>query len=133
MAKRMTQVDAPADTIDEEVDSTLLTEAPDDWEFETIAEAAPTRVVFDTIGDVFIGQYQGIEHIVPEDSKVEPFDLFIFLGRDGNRYSVNTSYKLEKALADVDVDTWVRLKYVNDIPTGRGLQPMKDFVVSVKK
>lgn len=110
----------------------LISNAPDDWEFETIVEESPTMVIFDTIGDVFIGQYIGIEHIDPANGKDEPFDRFTFRGRDGELYAVNQSYKLEKALEDVDKGTWVRITYTKDIPTSRNLQPMKDFRIETR-
>lgn len=107
--------------------------APDDWEFETLVEESPTMVIFDTIGDVFIGQYIGIEHIDPANGKDEPFDRFTFRGRDGELYAVNQSYKLQTALEDVDKGTWIRITYTKDIPTSRNLQPMKDFRIDVRK
>jgi len=110
---------------------------PDDWEFETIAEASATVVIFDTIGDQFVGQYQGTEHIDPgttdEDGRSTAFDRFVFKGRDGELYAIPQSYKLNSAMEDVEEDKWVRITYVKDIPTGRKLNPMKDFKVEVKR
>jgi hypothetical protein len=95
-------------------------------------------VVFDTIGDTFVGQYVGEQTITPEgtDSKgepLEPFDLYIFTGRDNNSYSVNKSWKLEQAMEMVKIDDWVRIVYVKDVETKRGLNPMKDFRVDVRQ
>lgn len=106
---------------------------PSDWEFETIAEESATVIIFDTVGDQFVGQYKGIEHIDPEKEDVEAFDRFLFTGRDGVIYAVPQSYKLDKAMEIVKPDQWVRITYVKDIPTGRKLNPMKDFVVEVRK
>jgi hypothetical protein len=118
-----------------EVDTELLTTAPDDWEFETVSDESPTRVIFDTPGDTFIGQYQGIEHIEqpPDDRGVDQsFDLHTFRGRDGSLYAVNDSYKMKTAMADIKPDTWVRLTYVKDIPSNKG-NPMKDIKVEARK
>jgi hypothetical protein len=111
---------------------------PDDWEFETVADASPTVVIFDTVGDQFVGQYKGKELIDPgtvdpETGKSSAFERFVFKGRDGELYAIPMSYKLNDAMEDIDNDKWVRITYVKDIPTGRKLNPMKDFVVEVKK
>jgi hypothetical protein len=105
----------------------------DEKEWDTVEEASPTLVLFDTVGDVFIGQYKGIETITPEKTEDEPFDRFIFTDRNGNRYAINVSFKLEKAMSKVTIDQWTRITYVGDIPTGRKLNPMKDFKVDVKR
>lgn len=112
----------------------LISTAPDEWEFETVVEESPTMVVFDTIGDVFIGQYVGTEHIDPNNGKDEPFDRYNFRGRDGELYAVNKSYKLAQAMEDKDIqpETWVRITYIKDIPTDRKLNPMKDFRIDVR-
>lgn len=115
------------------VDEDLISNAPSDWEFETVTEESPTLVEFDTIGDIFIGQYVGVEHIDPKNEKDEPFDRFNFRGRDGDLYALNQSYKLEMAMEKIEPGQWVRVTYIKDIPTGRKLNPMKDFRVDVKK
>lgn len=127
---------AKPDPVDEDFDESLLTTAPDDWEFETVAEESPTVVIFDNIGDAFIGQYTGIEHIdqpVDDQGNDQSFDRLRFVGRDGNPYAINTSFKLKEAFEDVDEGMWVRITYVKDIPTGRKLNPMKDFKVEVRR
>lgn len=125
--------DSPADDVEMDAETLrLITEAPEDWEFETVAEESPTHVFFENIGDKFIGQFKGIETITPGNGKDEPFDLLIFRGRDGNRYSVTPGYKLERAFKEIDVDAWCRITYVANIPTGRA-EPMKDYRVDVRK
>ena len=107
--------------------------APSEWEWETVVEESATTVIFDTVGDQFVGLYTGSEHIDPDNGKDEPFDRFVFQGRDGELYAVNKSFKLETAMQDIDPGQWVRITYVKDVPTGRGLNPMKDFRVDVRK
>jgi hypothetical protein len=120
----------PANEADaDEIDETLLTEAPDDWKFETVEDEAPTAIVFDTFGDVFVGQYEELRRIVPD--KDDPFELFIFRGRDGRPYSVSAYTKMMKAMEKVSPGSWVRLTYVKDLASTKG-QPMKDFKVEVK-
>jgi len=115
-----------------EEDYSMVTSAPDEWEFETVAEESGIKVVFENVGDVFVGQYIGVEHIEPENGKDEPFDLLTFRGRDQRLYSVNTSYKLSRAMEKVTAGDWVRITYVKAIATGRA-EPLKDYRVEVKK
>lgn len=136
MARKTSTVTAndKPDFVDDEVDETLLTTAPDDWEFETVHESA-TRVLFDTIGDVFIGQYVGDEHIEPAedaDNKFEPFDLINFRGRDGKLYAVNSSHNLVKAMAKVEEGQWVRITFASETDSKKG-NPLKNFTVDVRK
>lgn len=114
-----------------------LTTGTENWAWETVVEEAPSRVIFDAIGDTFIGQYVGMEHIdQPPNDKGEDqsFDLFNFRGKDGGLYAVNTSYKLNEAMGDkVNPGDWVRITYVKDLPTNRKQNPMKDFRVDVRQ
>lgn len=136
MAKRGAVTDET--TVDETAD---VSTSPEGWEWETVAEESAATVVFDTIGDVFIGEYLGSEHIEPENGKrneqsgenEDAFDRFVFRARDGKRYAINKSYKLNAAMEDVDEGQWVRITYVADIETSRKLNPMKDFRVDVRK
>jgi len=131
MAKR-TAVINPEEMADEVMpDTSLVSAAPDDWEFETIIEESPTHVVFDTEGDVFVGQYVDRVTIEPESGK-DPFDLFRFRGRDGELYAVNPSGKLDKGMSAVKAGDWVRLTLIKFIPSTKG-NPFKDFRVEVKK
>lgn len=111
----------------------LVTTAPDDWEWDTVAEESAIGVVFEQIGETFIGQYIGRETITPDGPDAEPFDRFVFRARDGKRYAINVSYKLAEAMTKVQPDQWTKITYVADVPTGRKLNPMKDFRVDVRK
>lgn len=119
----------------DETDVSLVTTAPDDWEWATVAEESAIGVIFEEIGDVFVGQFEGRETITPEKKSEddEPFDRFVFRARDGKRYALNVSYKLDEAMKAVETGQWVRITYMADIPTGRKLNPMKDFRVDVRK
>lgn len=127
---------ATESTVDEHVSTVDVSTSPEGWEWDTVAEESATTVIFDEIGDVFIGQYIGEEHIEQEpdkDGKDQSFDRYVFRGRDGSRYAVNKSYKLNEAMETVGTDQWVRITYVADITTKRGLNPMKDFRVDVRR
>lgn len=137
MARRSTPVEKP-DFLDEsvdtgeDVDTSLLTTAPDDWEFETVQEESAITVILEEAGEQFIGQYIGTDHIAPENGG-EEFDRFVFRGRDNRLYAMNKGYKLETGMAKVEVNQWVRITLVKEIETKRALQPMKDFRVEVKR
>jgi hypothetical protein len=132
MAKPKAQdVENVADNSDD-IDTSLLTESPSDWQWETVVAESPTTVIFEVAGDTFIGKFIERRTITPDNGRTEPFDLFIFEGRDGQPYAVNTSYKLDMALTADVIGRFVRLVYIKDVETGRGLQPMKDFRVDIK-
>jgi hypothetical protein len=115
---------------------------PEDWEFETVVRESPTKVILDKIGDRFLGMYEGVETIVPESTHVDtktgetvlddPFNLHVFMARDGIRYAVNSGYKIDRALTDDYIGRWVMLTYVQDIDSKKG-NPMKDLRVDVKR
>jgi len=133
MAKPKTQTVINPEELNGEVspDIDLISSAPDDWEFETIIEESPTHVVFDSVGDVFIGQFVDRVTIVPETAGKDPFDLFRFRGRDGELYAVNPSGKLDKGMEAVKAGEWVRLTLIRFIPSTKG-NDFKDFRVEVK-
>lgn len=118
------------------VDVGDVSTAPDEWEWETVAEESATTVIFDTIGDVFVGRFTGEEHIdqpANEKGEDQSFDRFLFVGRDGKRYAINKSYKLNEAMDKVMEGDWCRITYIKDIPTNRKLNPLKDFRVDVRR
>lgn len=117
----------------------LMANANSNTEWETVTEEVPTRVVFDTVGDVFIGDYVGREDIPAEKNPTkdhpegEAFSLFLFRGLDGKLYSVNTSTRLNDAMSKVDAGRRCRLAYMKDVPVNGQPSPMKDITVSVAK
>lgn len=130
MSRKMSQVEEIVPQTDE-IDESLLTTAPDDWEFETVVDESPVRIIFDTEGDTFIGQFEGRKTITPDNGD-DPFDIFVFRGRDERLYSVNTSTKLDGVLTNETEGKWVKLELIKLIPSKKG-QPFKDFRISVRK
>jgi hypothetical protein len=108
-----------------------------DDEWETLSNESPMVVEFDTIGDVFMGEFLYDDHIVPEEGRGDPFDRYVFIDRteahDGDRVALNHTYQIERAMETVKPGDWVRVTYIKDIPTGRKLNPMKDFKIDVKR
>lgn len=134
MAKRsVAQVNDATEPSVDDIDETLLTTAPEDWEFETVSEESPIGVVLENPGDTFIGQFDGDMTISPENGKDDAFEVFLFIGRDERRYSMSKSYKLNAGMAAVSKGQWVRITLVKEIETGRGLNSMKDFRIEVKR
>ena len=122
----------PENTDVEEFD---VSTEPAGIEWENVAERSAITILFDKFGDTFIGQFAGTEFIEPENGAEDGsdnFTRFVFT-RDGQRFAINLSYKVAKAMTGIAEGKWVRIKYVADIPTKRGLNPMKDFVVDVQK
>ncbi len=116
----------------------LAQQVDPDEGWETVAEEAPDRIIFDTIGDQFTGWYRGeTEEISPgraaaEDAK--PFKLYLFRSvDDGGTYAINQSWALVHAMEKVKVGDLVRITYIKDVPTSRKLQDMKSYRVEVKR
>lgn len=112
----------------------LVSTAPSDWVWEMVEEESPSRVIFDAIGDIFIGQFKSKIHIDQEPDpkgKDMSFDLWTFRGRDGALYAINDSYKMTIAMEKVKLDDWCRITYIKDIPTNKG-NPVKDLRVERK-
>jgi hypothetical protein len=114
--------------------------ADESWEFETVVEESPTVIIFDKIGDQFVGQYRGRETVSFEtldaetkQMKTETFDRFTFRARDKQLYAINSSFQLEQGMEKVMEGDWARITYTKDIPTKRGLNPLKDFRIEVRK
>lgn len=114
-------------------DHSMVTSAPDDWEFKTVQEEAGIAVIFEKFGDQFIGQFVGQEHITP-DNGIDPFDIYNFRGRDQRLYVIGGGFSLEKAYNDgkFGPGDWVRLTYVLDVPSNKG-NPMKSLRVEVRQ
>ena len=111
------------------------TPAQDDG-WEVVQERSASVVIFDTIGDELIGQFRGVQTVQPDDDDPDSaFERYLFRGQDGELYATNISYALRTAIEKhgVTESDWVRIRYVGDIKTKRGLNPMKDFEVAVKR
>lgn len=106
--------------------------AETDWsavQWETVAQETGDQIVFDTIGDEFIGLFTG-RQTAQKDG--EDFTILSFIGTDGKPYQTNAGWKLEQAFSDIPEQTVTRIKYVKDIDTGQP-SPLKDFRVDVAK
>lgn len=105
-------------------------------QWETAVPETGDQIVFDTIGDQFIGLYLGMRGVTVEekDGRESVFKVLMFTGTDGKPYQINAGWKLESAFdsAAVPERAIVRITYVKDVDTGRN-DPMKDYRVEVAK
>jgi hypothetical protein len=106
-----------------------------DW--QTISEAAPTRISFDTDGDVFIGTYEGEKEIAPPN--MDAFSVYLFHAADGNEgledgelVAINQYYDLQEAMSKVSPGTLCRIERVKTVETKRNQNPMVSFLVQTK-
>jgi hypothetical protein len=74
-----------------------------DFEWDNVHEEAPDQLVFDAVGDKYIGRYEGHTLIYPEAS--DPSKWFIQLRwRDDDGLKVtNAGYELRTAYVDITV------------------------------
>jgi hypothetical protein len=95
--------------------------ANDEWrDVET-----ESQIVFDTIGDVFIGQYLGMD--TTPDGKITQAH---FKNADGE-YFTNAGWDLRKKLANVPTKATVRMEWESELDTGKET-PMRVYKVQYK-
>jgi hypothetical protein len=103
-----------------------------DWDsvqWQTVVEEAGLQIVFNAIGDEFVGQFNGARHAMNGDDE---FTILTFRGTDGEAYQTNAGWKLREGFSDIPAGSIVRIKYVKDVETG-GPSPMKDFRIDVAR
>lgn len=95
-----------------------------------VHEEAADQLVFDTIGDEYIGMYTGSEEIAPdEDSPEDTFTQLRFRDDDGAKV-VNAGFELKKAFSKIEPHTRVRITLVKFVDVGQP-SPMKSYRVDV--
>ena len=102
--------------------SSVNTPATDDDGWEDVA--TETQVVFDTIGDEFIGVFQGWTE-TPTGIPQAHFT------NDAGQFFVNCGWSLKSQLRDVKKGTLCRLRFIDSQDTGQP-SPMMIFRVSTK-
>jgi len=96
-------------------------------EWHTAVQETGDQIVFDTIGDEFVGMFNGPQTAEKEG---EEFTILTFEGTDGKPYQTNAGWKLERAFVDIPTGTVVRITYVKDIDVNQP-SPLKDFRVDI--
>lgn len=103
---------------------------PSQFEFTTVHEEAGDQIVFDTIGDEYIGEYMGPEVIEFTNKKGEDESFTQLKFRDPHGVKVvNAGYELRKAFEKIEPGTITRVKYVKDVRISGQESPMKSFRV----
>lgn len=105
-----------------------------EWtEVKTDSMVDETKVVFDTIGDEFIGLYLGMR--TQEDEEGKPYSQIRWSVGEGDAteyYFTNATYGLRQAYKAIRPNTMTRTRYTEDLDTGRPT-PMKIFKVDVAR
>ena len=102
---------------------------PTAYEWDIVHEESPDQIVFDTIGDEYVGLYLGAEVIEFESKKnkneVETFTQHRF--RDpGGITVINGGYELNAELAKIAPDTMLRIRLMKLVDVGQN-DPMKSY------
>jgi hypothetical protein len=99
-----------------------------DWTTVSEDEYDETKIVFDTIGDEFVGVYLGPRQVPNEDGEFTQHRFAV--GED--RYFVNGNHSLNQGMRNVAKGTLTRLTYASDRDTGAP-SAMKVYRVDVNK
>jgi hypothetical protein len=105
---------------------------PDAAQWTTVSEDTEEeiKIIFDTIGDEFIGTYLGTRTLTNND---EQYVQFRFRGSDnGETYFTNGSHSLRQGMSTVRPGQLCKITYAKDIDTGQE-SPMRSFRVEVAK
>lgn len=107
---------------------------PADFDFETSHREAADQIVFDTIGDEFVGEYLGPEEITftDKDGEEQTFTQLRFQVGD-NLYGINAGYELREAYKNIPAGSITRTVYVKDVKITGQQSPMKSFRVDTAK
>lgn len=106
----------------------------DELEFNTVMEESGVPILFEEIGDVFVGQYLGPTEIDPTGEPEDAFTQHKFRDADGTIRVVNGGYKLNVGLEGIESGTIVRITRAHDVPINDpGKNPMKDYRIEVAK
>jgi len=90
-------------------------------------EESPDQIVFDTVGDEYVGLLLGSEVIQFEKKKGEPESFTQWRFRDpGGITVINGGYELNTELSKIAADSMVRIKLMKLVDVGQK-DPMKSY------
>lgn len=101
-----------------------------DWDSADEIKKGFASFKFENKGDVFIGTYSGEGEVVSDDGEIA--EAFIFVNEEGVDVGLWKSFDLNRKMEEIPVGAAVRVEYVADIETKRGLNPMKQYSVKYK-
>lgn len=103
---------------------------PEDAEWETTEQESGQKLTFANVGEQFVGAFVETALIEPENG--ETFTQQRFRSPEGELYSFNGGFKVNRGLESANPGDLVRLTYMGDIDTGQP-SPMKDFKVELSR
>lgn len=106
---------------------------PETEEWVTVSDQSALsqeiKMVFEVIGDEFVGIWEGFRTIPSPDGG---FKQARFSDEGGETYFVNANYSLADGLANVRLKSKVRITYIADLDTGQA-NPMRVYKVDVAR
>lgn len=108
----------------------------DEFEWERVKDEAGDQLVFEEVGDEYIGEYlrnEIITFVKPDENgepKEQSFLQIHFMDPQGPKV-INAGYELEKLFTSGDIlpHTVVRLVLANKVDMGKGKNPLLSFRV----
>lgn len=98
--------------------------------FEVVDRGSGEIINFPTMGDYFVGIYEGLEEVTNEEGEQLP--MATFTGANAKSYCIFPNRSLKRGLGKVEPKQWCRITFIAEIDTGKP-SPMKSFVVEVAK
>lgn len=99
-----------------------------DWQQVSEEESDETKVVFDTIGDEFVGVYLGKREVPNEDGTFWQHRFAV----GEQKFFVNGNHSLNQGMSRVAKGAVARVEYTSDKDTGAA-SPMRVYTVYVAK
>jgi hypothetical protein len=111
---------------------------PDDFTFETVHDEAGSQLIFEEIGDEYIGEYLGTDTITfmrPDENgelQEESFLQLRFKDPEGPK-ALNAGYELAKYFTETPPQRGVivRLILANKVDMGKSKNPMLSFRIDI--
>jgi hypothetical protein len=101
----------------------------DGWKTVSEDEVDETKIVFEVIGDVYVGRYLGSRVLSNADGN---YTQLRFESVDGGYYFTNANYSLHKSFTDMRPGTTVRITFVDEKDVGQR-SPMRVFRVDTRR
>jgi hypothetical protein len=104
------------------------------FDFETVHEEAGDQIVFEKIGDTYIGEFLGIRTITftDMDGEEKSFKQLQFRDPSGPKV-INAGYELSQIYETIPAHTITRTMLANQVDVGKGKNAMNSFRVDEAK
>lgn len=116
-------------------DGEVMTQAgydESDFQWSNVHEEAPDQVLFENIGDKFVGLYLGSEVIEFEDSKGDHQEFTQLKFRiPAGPVVINAGYELREAFKSIAPESMVRIELIKFVKIRNQQSPMSSFRVDV--